>query len=1147
MALFNKLFPRDKATQSKTHEDNVSHKSPTFSTDQIRIVLFRECDFRGRKLLFDSNATEKIPVDKANQDKTFVEVTNGFGYLISNQKSDYHQLSEMIFGSVAMSFQGSYFKIHHLSDPSRLMFTHVFQSPHTRKQRMSTSSQPSRLSVPSSFEHSIRLDDSGTSSTFSTSEQLSDRSTASDTILVCRRLQSSPLDVPRRLVSSISKNSLVVDSGCADHSFSSVSTGPINFSTWESVFSSLDSPGRSFSSCYAFKKLLRNSTRSLKQSSTSLPSSSEEVLRKSHQRVSKLGLSIVVDTPAENKDFLTLFFMEHIALLDAIVWRTRQSIELAYHRPNIFISSMVNIAQTTAWGLVNLLNAPRILINLWHCLSTDCDNRTSINASVPKFNCQNFISCRNEKTVANVAPWSENKTNFNGYSKLIRTDVFNFNLTNFLRTDSEKNGKRSLDGDCFIGEKFLKEFCELIEVYDVKNTNFFISTLLTAVLTHHLGWVTTVCSSDDGTIISKQPYNALWGQLIDLYGAVGYPAKTAQTVITGTNKNHVITKILNSLTYFIRFNTVERKNLERVNVDAENSYAEMICSNNNCIPKEYYKRYEDHLKEMLPDCASSSYLSKKTEEAFEPLRRGSRLNFSDVEDEKHSSFLKSMNRLKKVKTRVNLSEIVLKNEVDPHAEGFQDDGRLLRRLSTVLSENLREETIEDEPSKENLEKLNTSQLEKKTELEKQGNCDINQNIVRDKSNVIFVLGEDEKLVGIKKEEAQTELNIASGAKRKVSTTKRPSSLSLVKMYPETSKRTETKSTDFSKTDKRCLISSSSFESLCLDEKKYNIQNTAPKNVLRAQSEPPENKKLTNPKYPYSQVKFNLQQYPQVVKNYMKSKNIELEGLSLGEKVFDKFATVQHNVSLDFSGYESDSEQVEGLQTPSNASEMEFTTDMCIEVGGDKAKEATKVECVGRMMKLISIPMPKTITKDEFEPSVPYPSTVMKGLVENYIPDMVLQGTTSRKTDWESKLKRNLTGHTQHSLLDQPVEESLAIVANIDDWEVQLISSHTYIIDKGSSGVRIGMSQLVSSMLESLLQMWKSHIPAQHCLLHLEQKLQELCLRSRALAEVLLASEFCNIELLTSALKVEVNDVPLLLAVASTHSPEVTEKYGVSFQ
>lgn len=66
-------------------------------------------------------------------------------------------------------------------------------------------------------------------------------------------------------------------------------------------------------------------------------------------------------------------------------------------------------------------------------------------------------------------------------------------------------------------------------------------------------------------------------------------------------------------------------------------------------------------------------------------------------------------------------------------------------------------------------------------------------------------------------------------------------------------------------------------------------------------------------------------------------------------------------------------------------------------------------------------------------------------------------------------------------------------------------------------------------------------------MHIEQKLHELCVQSKALAQMLLDTEYCTIDLLTSALKLEVNDVPLLMAVASIHTPEVTQKYGLRFQ
>lgn len=67
------------------------------------------------------------------------------------------------------------------------------------------------------------------------------------------------------------------------------------------------------------------------------------------------------------------------------------------------------------------------------------------------------------------------------------------------------------------------------------------------------------------------------------------------------------------------------------------------------------------------------------------------------------------------------------------------------------------------------------------------------------------------------------------------------------------------------------------------------------------------------------------------------------------------------------------------------------------------------------------------------------------------------------------------------------------------------------------------------------------------MLHIESKLREFCLHSKTMAQILMNTEFCNMDMLTSALQLEVNDIPLLMAIASTHTPQVTQKYGLSFQ
>ena len=68
-----------------------------FSKDQVRILLFRECDWRGRKLLFDSKAVQKVRLESQpcrklkfgscqkldnHKSDAFVEVTNGFVYQV---------------------------------------------------------------------------------------------------------------------------------------------------------------------------------------------------------------------------------------------------------------------------------------------------------------------------------------------------------------------------------------------------------------------------------------------------------------------------------------------------------------------------------------------------------------------------------------------------------------------------------------------------------------------------------------------------------------------------------------------------------------------------------------------------------------------------------------------------------------------------------------------------------------------------------------------------------------------------------------------------------------------------------------------------------------------------------------------------------
>lgn len=114
-------------------------------------------------------------------------------------------------------------------------------------------------------------------------------------------------------------------------------------------------------------------------------------------------------------------------------------------------------------------------------------------------------------------------------------------------------------------------------------------------------------------------------------------------------------------------------------------------------------------------------------------------------------------------------------------------------------------------------------------------------------------------------------------------------------------------------------------------------------------------------------------------------------------------------------------------------------------------------------------------------------------------------------------------------------------------DVKLVSSQSYSLSSGGLSGPIGMSQLVSTMLETVHAMWLAGTSPYQCMSFMESKLKEIYLQSEALAAFLLATEFCSLNTVTTALNLSANDVPLLLSVASIHSPKVTKKYGISFR
>lgn len=417
-----------------------------------------------------------------------------------------------------------------------------------------------------------------------------------------------------------------------------------------------------------------------------------------------------------------------------------------------------------------------------------------------------------------------------------------------------------------------------------------------------------------------KPYNVLWGQLIDLYGAVGHPAKTAHTVITGTNNTELISKILNSLTYFIRCCDIERKNATRVDIEKENSVVDSICREYSCIPKEYYKKYEDHLREM-------------------------------------ESFNAKMRSIRK--------EAALKYRNEPQTP-------VIALKKPVLA-----------PKKLDMEgqaRTNGSIAEEeKRELP-----------VQEERKVVFVLGDDERLEDIKRESTCNDLNGLKPAASLGKGLKKETSCFNLKQFMEQDNESdelatltvhsfdnsEFKDEHFVKYNGPSGIKpSTSFTSLeanseagCSGSKSTN-QRQNESEFSRSKSVPPEDHKPESSdevksRYKYCGVKFNFQQYPQIVTNYMKSKNIELSRLPFTEKEID-FNQITLNAGAAFHFMDSDDsgEEVEALQTPSNASELECVSDLVTE----RHKECHAKESVERLPKsFIRAKVPNTVIREPFK-------------------------------------------------------------------------------------------------------------------------------------------------------------------------------------
>lgn len=1064
MAFLDKLLHRSKKLGIDIHEKRNRDRFCQITSEQVRLLLFKECDWRGRKLLFDSSSIQKVPAGK-NDKPTFrqtdelpciVEVTDGFSYLYKGPSSDASVLGEMIFGAVAMNCRNVSLKIHVMDEPRRLMCTKIFFVPTSRRisrgerkndrreaescSYLRNESKP--LNVPTMNEEgALSLSSSmgrGDSGFCGDSSPYSSLGSTHDYFCMFENCDGRPqediysLHYPPGRKLSISSNG-----SWQRRTFQNMAT---RFDLGHKSSSSLSVPtafsnGTSATSCDS--QVYSNSSTS--GTSESITSSSASAVQKKN----KLGLALLITMTDSSDMDLVRRCVEHSPQLQAMVCRLRLAI-LAAGTGGAFVSTLHRAAEDAAKWLTDLMYGPR-LQPMWLNLVT-----------------------------------------------------------------SEKPGASNK-----MAESLLSDLCSVLAVGDTKNTNFFISTLVTYVLTYHLGWVSTVSPYDSevhqtaATKLndSKRPYNVLWAQLNDLCGNIGFPPRAARTIISGTTNTQFVNRLLVILTYFIRCGEVKRTDFLYQNVPV----------------KEIRVVNVDQPEGGLKRTATRASKLSQCETLNEQLN-------AQNSDCSVGTLVPSEVGLKKSSTHANLNQ-KLSSSAQFAIEGGSNT----------------------EPVTGHLKRNTTMMLLSKAYSDSSLSSSISD---AEPEQVIFVLGDNEKLVGLKNKSAS-----GKSVKKSSKIHNEPLEIEI----PENKIEKCTKD--------NCEKSDS--PSKCCGQ---TLQHSKP--------------------IKHSGFKFEFDKYPQIVTNYMKSKNLEiLDRHYIGKPGNLKLDNYQFDPMIVPPIQEERCETcvkcqlMESLlQTPTNASEMEYMNDIPRQSEPQHAKETivrdnqthrelspktfvrvqkenTLIVNVAKIEDRISNleakrPERKT-SRDKMNErqmkvkqviEIPlqrlqvmgrpcllrsgYDASLLGGITDHYVPDLVLQGTLAEPNAWETDLRRDLD-LTSH--LNKTVEcslQSVAIVGDTNSWEVRIV---------GRDCCSGGMSPLVGSMLDALPIMWKAKVPAHECLSFLEGKLREFCVLSKTLAEMLMSTDFCDIATLTKSLNVDMNDVPLLMAVATTHTPQVATRYGISYR
>ncbi|NXO36055.1 FNIP2 protein, partial [Locustella ochotensis] len=1105
-----------------------SWSSSEFDLNEIRLIVYQDCERRGRQVLFDSKAVRKIDeaVVQKMADEASVrtsakscQASNGNNvsshspsmscmqnikeqipkYQYTRPASDVNMLGEMMFGSVAMSYKGSTLKIHYIRSPPQLMISKVFSarvgsfsgSNNNLQDSFECINQDPSLAKLSSNQNGLGTCRSGSNLgvlQLCSSKLLQGVSEGGPLRLIRSAsffaAHSTPVDMPSRGQNEDR------DSGIArSASLSSLLVTPF------------PSPSSSSSSSSSYqRRWLRSQTTSLENGI--IPRwSTEEMFSMADESCSsnpamvrrkKIAISIIFSLPEKEEAQRNFqdFFFSHFPLFESHMNKLKYAIEKAMiscrkiaessQRVQVYISRVMDALGEFRVTIWNLYSVPRIAEPVW---------------------------------------------------------------LNMMSSTLEKNQ---------LCQRFLKEFTFLIEQI---NKNQFFAALLTAVLTYHLAWVPTVMPVDHPPIkafsekrtsqsvnmlAKSHPYNPLWAQLGDLYGAIGSPVRLTRTVIVGKRKE-LVQRLLYVLTYFIRCSELQENQLmwsekagegeqvlngskittalEKGEIE-ESDYVVVTVKNEPALVPPILPPKSDGSKnnttaEWVHEPGSTQAVPGSSKEKREAIGKASQTSETSV-DCLTSSFCKGAADVRK---RI----VTDTGTISYHSEESSE----LEDVMDVKNKNQNERKVEKQSSSRSsalpcpdrsghrsslLEKVTFqigSSASPESDLEThRREMEENLKALIKNPEVIHCASSSTNLTvdASQNQEDSCEAAFIPFSKHNVCYAQIP--LCEGKESILNQQQVESKGTEVN------LINSISSELLLPMDNRETV-------------------KFPNMKENRTLCSGNLENYSS---DCVTADSAVKQGSPKAGAKDVPYGDSGRKTSFRVEG---DIPRNESSDSALGASDEEgdcYSDVVRILVSRFGRKKTEHLSSKSLTCFVFLYFRSNTISSQCVKN---FGRSLLGGYCHTYIPDLVLHGINN-----DEKLKQCLLADLLHAMhhpvLDEPIAEAVCIIADTDKWNVQVATSQRKMMDSVKLGKDVLVSSQVSSLLQSILQLYKLNVPADFCIMHLEDRLQEMYLKSKMLSEYLRGHTRVHVKELGIVLGIESNDLPLLAAIASTHSPYVAQ-------